>query len=213
MCCLSCFLFFSKPLNTEVDALVFMHNICTDDLHKRPTYVPRNQVIEDLCGKNSWDKVIFVSSHWHELESGKKRIKEADINAYWAWMTGRTSTMTKYETPCSKNAWKILKPLVMNAQLRRERRLKDELENLRGHVNESAYLRIDDFLDRKAGFMRGVISKLGDDDGFSMTGDEEVVYEKLNEEAEVLWKEVEKELNVTELERWLTSGTGSKKPV
>lgn len=197
-------------MNTKIDALVFMHNICTDELHKRPTYVPRNQVIEGLCGKNSWDKVTFVSSHWDDLESGKRKIKEAEINAYWGWMTGRKSRMAKYETPCSKSAWKILKPFVMKAQMERGRRLKDELENLRIHVTENAYQRIDDFLDRKAGFMNGVIARLGDDDGFSMTGDEEMVYEKLNEEAVLLWKEVEKELNVTELERWLTSG--EKKP-
>ncbi|EKM77568.1 hypothetical protein AGABI1DRAFT_130262 [Agaricus bisporus var. burnettii JB137-S8] len=195
-----------KPLHTKVDGLVFMHNICTDELPKRPTFLPRHEVIEDLCGKNNWDRITFVSSHWHDLEPGRTKLKESEINAYWAWMRARNSKMEKYETPSSQNAWKILKPFVMNAQVDRERRLKEELENLKIHVSENTYQQIDDFLDRKAAFMKEIIGRLGEEEGFSMIEDEERVYKELHREAVLLWKEVEKELNVDELERWLTSG-------
>lgn len=139
--------------------------------------------------------------------------KEAEIDEYWSRMAEQGSEKAKYDPPSAENAWKILKPLVMNAQIAREKRLVDELEKLKVHVHlaDDAYLRIGGFLRRKATLLNSIIERLGEE-GFAMTADEEMKYTQLNQEATLLWSEVEKELNVTELERWMTSGERNQNP-
>jgi hypothetical protein len=198
-------------MNTKIDGLIFMHNVCSPELKERVMYMQRKHVIEELCGKDNLHKVVFVSSHWEGLGWEEKEKKEAEIHSYWAWMTSHNSGMKKYDTPSPGSAWNILKPLVMDAQSARQRRLNEELENLRAHLTDDAYLQIGDFLGRKAEFLNGIIARLGEE-GFAMTKDEEKKYDKFNQEARSLWKKVEKELNVTELERWLTSGEKEEGP-
>lgn len=168
-------------------------------------YMQRKQVIEDLCGKNNLHKVVFVSSHWKDLRSEEREDKEAEIDRYWMWMARQKSGMKRYDTPSPESAWNILKPLVMDAQNAREQRLKEELESLKVHLTQDAFLEINNFLGRKAAFLNSIISRLGEE-GFAMTDDEKRIYGRFNQEAKLLWRKVEKELNVTELERWLTSG-------
>ncbi|XP_006455975.1 hypothetical protein AGABI2DRAFT_121883 [Agaricus bisporus var. bisporus H97] len=202
-----------KPMNTKIDGLIFMHNVSNSELHNRTIYTPRNHTIEDLCGSNSLHKVVFVSSHWQDLMSEDEEEKKAEIDEYWSWMAEHKSEKAKYDPPSAENAWKILKPLVMNAQIAREKRLVDELEKLKVHVPlaDDAYLRIGEFLRRKATLLNSIIERLGEE-GFAMTADEEMKYTQLNKEATLLWSEVEKELNVTELERWMTSGERNQDP-
>jgi hypothetical protein len=192
-------------MNTKIDGLIFMHNVCSPELKERIMYMQRKQVIEDLCGKNNLHKVVFVSSHWKDLRSEEREDKEAEIDRYWMWMARQKSGMKRYDTPSPESAWNILKPLVMDAQNAREQRLKEELESLKVHLTQDAFLEINNFLGRKAAFLNSIISRLGEE-GFAMTDDEKRIYGRFNQEAKLLWRKVEKELNVTELERWLTSG-------
>ncbi|EKM77567.1 hypothetical protein AGABI1DRAFT_108070 [Agaricus bisporus var. burnettii JB137-S8] len=200
-----------KPMNTTIDGLIFMHNVSNTELHDRVIYTPRNHTIEDLCGRNSLHKVVFVSSHWQDVAPEDEEKKKAEIDKYWSCMAKYNSEKARYDPPSAENAWKILKPLVMNAQIAREQRLVDELENLRGHLTDGAYLRIGEFLRTKATFLKSIIERLGKE-GFAMTADEEMIYSLLNQDATFLWSEVERELNVTELERWMTSGERNQDP-
>jgi hypothetical protein len=56
------------------------------------------------------------------------------------------------------------------------------------------------------GFMQQLIRGLAEEGKASMTEIEEQTYADLDREGLLLWKEVKDELDITELERWLTAG-------
>lgn len=196
-----------------------MHHISTNEIQNRPHFLPDLEALKELCGEDWRDKVIFVSSHWNDLGEGEENLKEGHVDAYWSYMKENGSKMQRYNVPSHEAAWDILGPLIEGAQKAREKRLEEELEELklRKFISDDAFSRISQFLQKKAEFMRTLTSRLGQVIYDPVTGDsrmnvemtdmEKKRYADLNLEARFLWQEIERDVDAVELERWLIAGT------
>ncbi|KAJ3566949.1 hypothetical protein NP233_g6675 [Leucocoprinus birnbaumii] len=197
-----------KP-QTKVDGLIVMHDVSIDVLHNRPTFSPRES-IEKLCGSDWAQKVVFVSTHWDDFTgTDKSKNMEAQIEAYWSVMRNYPGALEpqKYEAGSSVCAWKILRPLVERALTSRKHKLNEELVSLSDKINAELYDRVCRVVLQKTRFMERLVPKLGiGRSAVILTDDERTLYNKLNLEALEIWKEVENELDIIELERFLTVG-------
>jgi len=92
----------------RISVILYMHRISDNRMVNAPI---RNLArFENLCGKNSFHKIILITSMWddHESRAGVhiEREKELEDN-YWQTMLLLKSRMKRYENS-SVSAWDII---------------------------------------------------------------------------------------------------------
>ncbi|KAF5354129.1 hypothetical protein D9756_007105 [Leucocoprinus leucothites] len=198
-----------KP-HTKLDGVVFMHDVSIDQLHNRPTFSPRENIMEKLCGSDWAQKIVFVSSHWDQIGDARPEGIQKQIEAYWFVMQSYPGAqkLYKYGYPgTGAFAWETLRPLVERALTNRKDKLEKELLSLRDNIPPDLYDRVDRVVRQKMDLMHKLVPKLGKGETeMILEDDERDFYKKLNSEALNLWKNVENELDIVELERLLTVG-------
>ncbi|KXN85966.1 hypothetical protein AN958_10637 [Leucoagaricus sp. SymC.cos] len=198
-----------KP-HVQLDGLIFMHNVCTNKISER-VFLPQDRLMESLCGQDWQQKVIFLSSRWTHLSQRTSREnKEVEITTYWSQMHNQGASIARYEIPSLENAWKVLGPFALRALDGRQHRIREELSRHRESIKGDIYADTSGFVDRKTQFLRALIQGLGEGRA-RMTEEEQATYSGLSREGLLLWRKLESELDVREIEQWLGAEKSSHK--
>jgi hypothetical protein len=190
-----------------------MHDASIDELRTHNKYIPRDDIMEKLCGREWSQKVVFATSHWDLIHKTDISFKETLFETYWSHMSFlEVPRMIKYEPSDSgASAWNILRPIVRGALDTRKERLKRELgglgEAFSKLANESRGAgdirnRLGNIIDEKMSLMEKITSRFGTGDTI-LTSEGRASYNELIQKGHLLWEEVKKILDIGELERFL----------
>ena len=93
-------------------------------------------MFEELCGKNTLQKVVLTTTMWDEvdLETGETREREL-ISTYWRPMVQRNSTTNRFRRT-RESALTIIDPFIDSANIRISALLQQELLNMRKNLKK-----------------------------------------------------------------------------
>ncbi|KAJ3556285.1 hypothetical protein NP233_g12015 [Leucocoprinus birnbaumii] len=108
----------------RLTGIIYMHNIWAEELIRRPPLLTSN-ALQDICGPDWREKIVFVNSHWSEevQENGDER-EEHLKGSYWSFMLSKGSKMTRYEAPERQDkAVEILRHILNEPEPHQETRI------------------------------------------------------------------------------------------
>ena len=122
----NCYFVSSYGRDMKLSGLLYFHRI--SDNRKAGTPLKNLSMFEELCGKNSLQKVILTTTMWDDVhqETGEAREEELRLK-YWRPMLQRHSTTNRFSRT-RESAFTVIDPLIDTANIQFSALLQQELK-------------------------------------------------------------------------------------
>ena len=95
-------------------------------------------MFEELCGKNTLQKVILTTTMWDEVDQETGKMREGELRStYWRPMLQRNSTTSRFRRT-RESAFTVIDPLIDTANIRISVLLQQELADMRKKLSSTS---------------------------------------------------------------------------
>ena len=120
----------------KLGGLLYFHRI--SDNRRTDTPLKILGMFEELCGKNTLQKVILTTTMWDEVDQETGETREGELRStYWRPMLQRNSTINRFMRT-RESAFTVIDPLIEAANIRFSALLQQELKDMRKKLSSSS---------------------------------------------------------------------------
>ena len=119
-----------------MSGLLYFHRISDNRMAGKPL---RNLgMFEELCGKNTLQKLILTTTMWDEVDQETGETREGDLRStYWQPMLQRNSTTNRFRRT-RESAFTVIDPLIDIVNIRISALLQQELADMRKKLSSTS---------------------------------------------------------------------------
>ena len=158
-------------------------------------------MFEELCGKNTLQKVVLTTTMWDEVDEETGETREGELRStYWRPMLQRNSTTNRFRRT-RESALTIIDPLIDAANIRISALLQQELGDMRKKLSSTSraagqelFSTMEILLRQREDLLRRIRNEVK-----RGAGDEMVVWEPLQDEYQKL--KINMELTINEMRK------------
>jgi len=178
----------------KLSGLLYFHRI--SDNRKTGTPLKNLGMFEELCGKNTLQKVILTTTLWDEVDQKTGETREGELRSgYWLPMLQRNSTTNRFRRT-RESAFTVIDPLIDTANIRFSALLQQELADMRKKLSsrsratgQELLLTMELLLGQREDLLRRIRNEV------KRRADDEMILEPLQDEYQKLKTNMESTIN------------------